>query len=134
MDFFLRVIVAFSAVSGAVDFLYLEVSRPFLTNWLNVGIPFHLLIDFSVCPTGFHTAALVQHNCFAAFARTKNSLLHTLVYYSVCPFKSQGGNSQKIAYLRGFCGFPPLMHYCAKVFFLPIIISPDYFLTFSVFC
>ena len=100
---------------------------------MNVGIPFHLLIDFSVCPTGFHTAALVQHNCFAAFARTKNSLLRTLVYYSVCPFKSQGGNSQKIAYLRGFCGFPPLMHYCAKVFFLPIIISPDYFLTFSVF-
>ena len=105
----------------------------FADETFDVGIPFHLLIDFSVCPTGFHTAALVQHNCFAAFARTKNSLLRTLVYYSVCPCKSQGGNSQKIAYLRGFCGFPPLMHYCAKVFFLPIIISPDYFLTFSVF-
>ena len=131
MDFFLRELKLFCSACAVVFFS--DVSRPFLTYWLNVVIPFHLLIDFSVCPTGFHTAALVQHNCFAAFARTKNSLLRTLVYYSVCPFKSQGGNSQKIAYLRGFCGFPPLMHYCAKVFFLPIIISPDYFLTFSVF-
>jgi hypothetical protein len=31
--------------AGAVDFLT-DVSRPFLTSWLNVGILFHLLVRF----------------------------------------------------------------------------------------
>jgi len=31
--------------AGAVDFL-IEVSLPFLTNWLNVGKLFHLLLNF----------------------------------------------------------------------------------------
>jgi hypothetical protein len=51
--------------AGAVDF-FTDVWRPFLTNWLNVGIPFHLpiyfSIDFSMGPCGCYSCNYAQKN------------------------------------------------------------------------
>ncbi len=51
--------------AGAVDFLT-DVSRPFLTSWLNVGILFHLLVRFCAAQ-GY--AAVFLHCCFSGTNR-----------------------------------------------------------------
>jgi hypothetical protein len=101
--------------AGAVDFLT-DVSRPFLTSWLNVGILFHLLVRF--CAVQGYTAGSFFLNTRPACGRLPAVLFFWTpgtFWWDLVP------SSKKSATGKGVAGATPL-HYthsdyaCQQIF------------------
>ena len=69
-----------------------------------------------MCPTGFHTAALVQHNCFAAFARTKTVFYARSFIIASVLSKVKGKFAKNRVFTR-LLRISPLMHDTVQKYF-----------------